>query len=449
MQTVSILAFKKMPEIRSKVYSTEIIPLKSKIVFKGDNNSRLFIMLSGSATYSHNGGDSNTKEKSFPSNYILILPAGEELCMTATTNICQLLCITFDLYGSMNLDDILKEDSDPSFNYRKLRLLMDCSSIASYEENFPYFQADVHNLIMHCKLNIMDLKVISFPLENVLYTMLRVQFSATINVLRSVKAFAITSNKYQFQNPFNYSISKISVLSSPKSNKSKSETLCEVGCKHIFMELPTDKSFYEYHLKEDERFPEKEYCDFHQTDGDRFKMWLFPDYTLPSLEDYKNTGVITFKFKANQPGSFLLMLYHTPSYQCITYSFEIKTPDEWTEFEIPISKNSSLNAMLPYIEKAVQYIQDNYAEKITIQDIADHVRIHPSYLSSIFRKSLNQSVNSYINFHRINIAKQLLRNSNTSITDIALQTGFYDAQHFLKTFKKNTGFTPSEYRNID
>jgi len=448
MQIASLLSYKKMPEIRSRIYSTEILPLKEKAVFKGDNYSRLLIMLSGAATYSQNSDNHSSKEQNLSSNYILILPAGDELNLTVTTHSCQLLCITFDLYGSRNLEDVLNENADFTFNYQKLRLLRDCASITSFEENYPYFQSDVHNLILHCKTNAMDLKALSFPLENVLYTMLRVQFSATINVLRSVKAFAITTNKYQHKKPFECSIGKISIYHTPKKNKSNVEVLCEVGSKHIFVELPTDKHFYTYATVENDDDIEKEYCNFKQTDGDRFKLWLFPGYTLPSLEDYKNTGIISFRFKANQAGSFLLMLYHTPSYQCITYSFELKEADTWTEFEIPISKNASLNAMLPYIEKAVQFIHDNYAEKITIQDIADHVRIHPSYLSSIFRKSLNQSVNSYINFHRINIAKQLLRNSNVSITDIALQTGFYDAQHFLKTFKKNTGYTPTEYRNI-
>lgn len=448
METVSVLDFHKIPEIRSHIHSAEILTLDSKHEFKPYNFLRIFIMISGSATYKAISNDKAEKGKTFSSNYILVLPSNNGLELNITTQQCQLLYITFELYATHNLLDKFNENENPAFNYKKLNLLRECNSVTSYEDQYPYFQSDVHNLIHHYKTAPSDLKGLSMTLETVLYTMIRVQFSTTINVLRAVKAVAVTANKYQFKTPFNFSISDVSVWSHPKSNKSKSEKLCSFLAQHNFTELPTDKKSCNSVWVDDKEIENTPYCDFNLTDGDRFKLWLFPGIILPSLEEYKSTGVIRFRFKASQTGSFMLMLYHTPSYQCITYTFEITEPDVWTDFEILISKNSALNVLLPYVEKAVQYIQDNYAEKITIQDIANHVKIHPSYLSSIFRKSLNQSVNSYINFHRINVAKQLLKNGNTSITDIALQTGFYDAQHFLKTFKKNTGFTPSEYRNM-
>lgn len=448
MNTVSILNFKKMPEIRSRVYSSEILPLKGSNVFKSDTHTHFYVMLSGSATYKSLSEESDSKEKPFHSNYILILPAGQNIVINVNTLSCQLLHISFDLYASPNMEDILAEGIEDGLKYSKLALLKNYSSIASFEENFPYFQADVHNLILHCKMNKVDLKVVSFPLDAVLYSMLKVQFSTTVNVLRSVKAAAIIPHKTPFDVPLNFAISEIEFLSHQKTKKSNYENICKITNKHVFIERPSDKEHYSFEITNDPLCNSPQVYNFSLTGDNHFKIWLFPEEELPSLEESKNTGIISFKFKSNQTGNFLLMLYHTPSYQSINYYFEITEPDVWTEFEIPISKNSSLNAMLPYIEKAVQYIQDNYSEKITIQDIADHVTIHPSYLSSLFRKSLNQSVNSYINFHRINVAKQLLKNGNTSITDIALQTGFYDAQHFLKTFKKNTGFTPSEYRNM-
>ena len=447
MQTVSILNFERMPDIRSKVYLSEILPLKGKYVIKPDNHTHFLVMLSGSANYKVLSEGAESSEKAFHSNHILILPEGKEAVITATTQTCQLLHIRFDLFVTGNLDDALIENSNPNFTYSKMQLFENCSSISSFEENFPSFQSDIHNLILHCKLFPTDLDLVAFPLNTILYSMLCVQFSTTVNVLRSVKAVVFATNKFKFSNPFSFSVSDIVVYSHRTSSKI-SEEVCSIPNKHIFIEKPGNKEHYRSYFTDDDNCRCKSAYNFDQSEGNLFKVWLFPEGQLPSLEEHKSNGVISFKMKANQPGSLLMQLYHIPSYQSINYQIEITEPNVWTEFEVPISNNTSLNAMLPYIEKAVRYIQDNFSEKITINDIAKHVTIHPSYLSALFRKNLNQSVNSYINFYRINVAKQLLRNEDTSITDIALQTGFYDAQHFLKTFKKNTGFTPSEYRNM-
>lgn len=55
---------------------------------------------------------------------------------------------------------------------------------------------------------------------------------------------------------------------------------------------------------------------------------------------------------------------------------------------------------------------------------------------------------SYINFCRINLAKQLLFESEQTITSIGAYVGFYDSSHFLKAFKKMVGISPKEYRRI-
>lgn len=448
METVSILKFNKMPEIKTHIFHAEINSLIGTHKFNSDGFCHMFVVISGSISYRVSDSGKWRSGKSLSANHVLVLPPEDELEITVSTQHCQLLYIAFDLLATDEIYDYYKNDYEHSFKYKKLRLLRESVSPLNFEDRFPYFISDIHNLILHCKSAPNDFYGLAFPLETVLYTILKIQLSATINVLRSVKAVAVSSEDYLFKTPFTYCISDISIWTHSKNNKPKSEEICKFLTKHNFTELPNNKKDYIGKIKKSEDGEAWSYYEFTLIDSGKFKLWLFPGKELPSLEDYKSTGVICFRFKTSQPGNYIFSLYHTPSYQRIRYSFEIKTADEWTDVEIPISKNSALNILLPYIEKAVQYIQDNYAEKITIQDIADHVRIHPSYLSSIFRKSLNQSVNSYINFHRINIAKQLLRNGDTSITDIALQTGFYDAQHFLKTFKKNTGFTPSEYRNM-
>ena len=449
MDNVSILDFNKMPEIRSVVTNVRILHIKNNFSVKTDTGASLFIMISGAAAYKTDMLNSYAKGVSLPSDSILIVPSKTELEIKPTSQNCRILHISFNLYATENLH-AEQEDSqiEDSFKYKNLQFLQDCISISTFEERYPFFRGDVNNLIAHCSQPMLDYNILHFSLDTVIYAILFLQFSSTLEILKSISAVAVTDTSHNLNMPFKISIGTVSFWSHSPKLKSKSHKLFDIDCGHYSVETPDDKNSYKCEITAENSLPDSRQFNFSQYSGNRFKFWLFPENDMTSLENFKSTGVMTFSFRANQPGVYRLMLYNFPSYQCISYYFEIIKENTWTEFEIPISKNSALNALQPYVEKAVQFIQDNYAEKITIKDIAHHVRIHPSYLSAIFRKNLDQSVNSYINFHRINVAKQMLRSSDLSITDIALQTGFYDAQHFLKTFKKNTGLTPSEYRNM-
>ncbi len=99
------------------------------------------------------------------------------------------------------------------------------------------------------------------------------------------------------------------------------------------------------------------------------------------------------------------------------------------------------------IKKAVQYINDNYNQKISLEDIAGYVGISKYYFSVLFKKEKEITFSSYLNTVRIEKAKQLLKNPQTTINDVVDEVGFNDAQYFSKTFKKYVGLTVTEYRN--
>lgn len=99
------------------------------------------------------------------------------------------------------------------------------------------------------------------------------------------------------------------------------------------------------------------------------------------------------------------------------------------------------------IRKAVQYINDNYDKKITLDDIAGYVGISKYYFSVLFKKEKDITFSSFLNSVRIEKAKQLLKNPQTTITDVVYEVGFNDAQYFSKTFKKYAGMTVTEYRS--
>jgi AraC-like DNA-binding protein len=98
------------------------------------------------------------------------------------------------------------------------------------------------------------------------------------------------------------------------------------------------------------------------------------------------------------------------------------------------------------IQQAVRYINDNYRTDIRLDVVAREAGMSPSHFSRIFRKVMGLSYQEYLNSRRITMAKNLLRSSIGSVTEIAISVGFADSTGFGRIFKKLTGQTPSAYR---
>lgn len=100
-----------------------------------------------------------------------------------------------------------------------------------------------------------------------------------------------------------------------------------------------------------------------------------------------------------------------------------------------------------YIEEALLFIQQNYADNITIKDVSNHICIDRSYLHRLFKKFINKSPQQYLLSLRMEKAASLLTTSTLRISDISRSVGYTDALLFSKTFKKIKGLTPSEFRS--
>ena len=98
------------------------------------------------------------------------------------------------------------------------------------------------------------------------------------------------------------------------------------------------------------------------------------------------------------------------------------------------------------IYKAVDYIKRNYASKLSLQEIADHLFISQQYFCRIFKEATGQTPGGYITFVRIEESKKLLKNSVVNIIDIPEHVGLESQSYFTKIFKKETGVTPGQYR---
>lgn len=99
-----------------------------------------------------------------------------------------------------------------------------------------------------------------------------------------------------------------------------------------------------------------------------------------------------------------------------------------------------------YVTKAKDYIIKHYNEDITVKAVSEYVHLNPEYFTRLFKKETNMSIINFITDCRISMAKDLLQNSNLTISMIASEVGYPSFSHFATMFKRATGMTPSFYR---
>ncbi|NMA67264.1 MAG: helix-turn-helix domain-containing protein [Clostridiaceae bacterium] len=102
-----------------------------------------------------------------------------------------------------------------------------------------------------------------------------------------------------------------------------------------------------------------------------------------------------------------------------------------------IIKDSTVLAM-------INYIKNNYQDKISISDLSKELAYSESMLNRKFKKEVYLTFNEYLNRYRINKAIELLENSDYNISEIAYMCGYSSAKYFARVFKKYLGMSPSD-----
>lgn len=113
------------------------------------------------------------------------------------------------------------------------------------------------------------------------------------------------------------------------------------------------------------------------------------------------------------------------------------------------SENKEYAKRNAVFSKATSFIFDHYTEPtLSIQEIAKNLDISEVHLRRIFKVSANISPAKYINYLRLEKAKNMLHSSNLTIAEIADSVGFNDQFYFSRLFKKETGLSPVSYRRF-
>lgn len=92
------------------------------------------------------------------------------------------------------------------------------------------------------------------------------------------------------------------------------------------------------------------------------------------------------------------------------------------------------------------YLDQNFAKKITLDELAERYYINKYYLTRIFKEQFGVSINTYLMQARITQAKQMLRFTDKTAEEIGLECGIGALYYFSRTFKKIEGISPSEFR---
>ena len=111
------------------------------------------------------------------------------------------------------------------------------------------------------------------------------------------------------------------------------------------------------------------------------------------------------------------------------------------------SDSTSTLPPVKIVRKVIRYIESNYMNDITLNELAKLVLVTPSHLSRRFSETIGQSPTEYLMQYRLKEAKLLLRNTQELIQEIACRVGYQDAKYFTRVFKKNGGMTPKNYRD--
>ncbi len=98
------------------------------------------------------------------------------------------------------------------------------------------------------------------------------------------------------------------------------------------------------------------------------------------------------------------------------------------------------------IYRVLTYINENYANKLKLADLAENVFLSSSYLSRVIKSETGKNFTTLLGEVRVEKSKELLRNTDLSLVDIATSVGFDDQSYFTKVFKKTTGIPPKKYR---
>jgi two-component system response regulator YesN len=145
-----------------------------------------------------------------------------------------------------------------------------------------------------------------------------------------------------------------------------------------------------------------------------------------------------------------------PSYSADTLHKEIIDLDTLTEMKCWLTDHLQVvvslmgthfgTSMRTEIIEACKYVSLHLDRRISLEEVAEHCYLNPSYFSRFFKKEVGESFIEYVTRMKMERAKELLDQTSHSGSKICEMLGYDNQSYFIKTFKSHAGMTPVEYR---
>lgn len=169
-----------------------------------------------------------------------------------------------------------------------------------------------------------------------------------------------------------------------------------------------------------------------------------PDLSSVTLSYKDNTTfLVTPISKYINKGFYILGPYNKKDRYAINYLLSLLNTIHEDKFS---GGRTQLN-FSPCVKKTVEYCLENYESYINIDTICEYLNINKSYFCKKFKQETGYTFCSFLNILRVEKSKNLLKNSDMSLLDIAISVGFNSQNYYTVVFKKINGFTPLEYRH--
>lgn len=128
------------------------------------------------------------------------------------------------------------------------------------------------------------------------------------------------------------------------------------------------------------------------------------------------------------------------------HSSQVPVDDHLSQPLPPRTNNAGSNSSNYNIRVALNYIHQNIQKSLSLNEVAKKTYLSPAYLSRLFKKNLHVNFVEYVNSQKIALAQEKLALTQLTVHEISHQLGFSQTSYFTKLFKRQTGLTPSEFR---
>ncbi|MGL4337970.1 MAG: response regulator transcription factor [Turicibacter sp.] len=177
-------------------------------------------------------------------------------------------------------------------------------------------------------------------------------------------------------------------------------------------------------------------------------MYIQMEDQVVLLEQLKNRAVKNIQSYLNREVKILNEFVIKQLDELLTCANPLLTTTEVEEISepSPIISEKVADKYRQEIRAVLNFIHDNYQDRITLQDLADYVSLNEAYLSRLFKSETGRTLNHYLNEIRIYQAKELLKERDLMVKEVAQLVGIKDQLYFNRVFKKFYGASPTEYK---